>query len=65
MLKERIEAQIEKEAMKTGAMGTETVSVILVLTQDEMKEYRQLELPANYYYELEGNELHVSYCEEV
>ena len=64
MLKERIDVQIEKKAMKTGAMGTEDVSVTLTLSDQEIGEYLELELPDNYYCELDGNKLYVSYSEE-
>lgn len=65
MLKERIIKEVENEALRTGAMGTENVSVTLTLSDQEVVEYLELKLPDNYYYELGGNKLYVSYSEEV
>jgi hypothetical protein len=65
MLQTKIERLIEKEALKTGKMGTESVSITSVLSDSELKEFDSLRLNNHYYTELEGNELYVRYTEEI
>lgn len=43
MLERKIDQAIEKEAMKTGKMGTEPVTVEMTLTSGEIEEFRNLE----------------------
>lgn len=63
-LEDRIQIEISKKAFKAGTIGTEVVSVSLKLDEIEKEAYRDIQLPNNFYTELEGNTLHVSYCEE-
>ena len=64
-LKERIEKEIEKKVMKDGAMGTETVSITMTLTNDEMKEFKKIDFNNHYSFDVEGNEVTVNYVEEI
>lgn len=43
MLERKIDRAIEKEAIKTGKMGTELVTVEMALTSGEIEEFRNLE----------------------
>jgi excisionase family DNA binding protein len=63
MLKDRIEKAINKEAMKRGAMGTEQITVIFKLTEAEKKEFIN-ELADSYNYEINRNELTITWSEE-
>lgn len=67
MLKERILDAIEKKAMRTGAMGTEVVSVTLELTDEEKDEFLNMEDfdGDNYFWEFDGNKLEISYTEDI
>ena len=67
MLERKIDREIEKEAMKTGKMGTEPVTVEMALTSGEIEEFRNLEKydSKNYFWEIEGNTLRISYTEEI
>lgn len=64
-VKERIKREIERKVMKTGRMGSEDVSITLALTDEEKNEFLNgIELADNYSYELDNNELFVTYTEE-
>lgn len=67
MLERKIDQAIEKEAMKTGKMGTEPVTVEMALTSGEIEEFRNLEKydSKNYFWEVEDNTLRISYTEEI
>lgn len=67
MLERKIDQAIEKEAMKTGKMGTEPVIVEMTLTSGEIEEFRNLEKydSKNYFWEVEDNTLRISYTEEI
>ena len=67
MLERKIDQAIEKEAMKTGKMGTEPVTVEMTLTSGEIEEFRNLEKYDNehYFWEIEDNTLRISYTEEI
>lgn len=67
MLERKIDRAIEKEAMKTGKMGTEPVTVEISLTTGEIEEFRNLEKYDNehYFWEIEDNTLRISYTEEI
>lgn len=67
MLERKIDRAIEKEAMKTGKMGTEPVTVEMVLTSGEIEEFRNLEKydSEHYFWEIEDNTLRISYTEEI
>lgn len=67
MLERKIDRAIEKEAMKTGKMGTEPVTVEMELTSGEIEEFRNLEKydSEHYFWEIEDNTLRISYTEEI
>lgn len=67
MLERKIDRAIEKEAMKTGKMGIEPVTVEMALTSGEIEEFRNLEKydSKNYFWEVEDNTLRISYTEEI
>ena len=67
MLERKIDRAIEKEAMKTGNMGTEPVTIEMTLTSGEIEEFRNLEKydSKNYFWEVEDNTLRISYTEEI
>nr|DAS89876.1 MAG TPA: hypothetical protein [Caudoviricetes sp.] len=67
MLERKIDREIEKEAMKTGKMETEPVTVEMTLTSGEIEEFRNLEKydSKNYFWEVEDNTLRISYTEEI
>lgn len=67
MLERKIDRAIEKTAMKTGKMGTEPVTVEILLTTGEIEEFRNLEKYDNehYFWEIEDNTLRISYTEEI
>lgn len=64
-LMERINNEINSQAMKYGTMGTENVSVTLILSEDEKQEFWKLKLNNHYSYELEGYELSIIYTETI
>lgn len=63
-LKERIEREVERKALKTGAMGTENVSIEFTLTDEEMEAFKSIQLPSNYWFDVDGNTVNITYCEE-
>lgn len=67
MLERKIDKAIEKEAMKTGKMGTEPVTVEMALTSGEIEEFRNLGKydSEHYFWEIEDNTLRISYTEEI
>lgn len=67
MLERKIDRVIEKEAIKTGKMGTEPVIVEMTLTSGEIEEFRNFEKydSEHYFWEIEGNTLRISYTEEI
>lgn len=64
---EMIESAIEKEIERKGAMGTESVSISLSMTDEELEIFRNIDLfdTENYSWEIEDNKLHITYVEEV
>ena len=63
----KIDRALEEKMMKTGAMGTEQVTVNLCLTDSEKEDFincRKYD-SENYAWEFDGNELTISYVEEV
>lgn len=67
-LVERIDRAIEEKAMKTGAMGTENVSVELKLTDEEVVAFKEIEKynDVHYFWSIEDeNVLAITYTEEV
>ena len=67
MLERKIDRAIEKAAMKTGKMGTESVTVEISLTTGEIEGFRNLEKydSEHYFWEIEDNTLRISYTEEI
>lgn len=67
MIKDRILNAIEKEATRTGAMGTESVSVSLELTDEEKEEFLNMEDfdTEHYFWNITDNKLEITYTEEV
>lgn len=61
----KIEKEIEDERMKYGIMGTETATIIIKVTESEKEEFLNLELNEHWWYEIEDNELTVSYTEDI
>ena len=66
-LMERIDREIERKMMDTGRMGTETVTVEIHLSDEEKEMFREIEKydSEHYFWEFDGNELTISYTEEV
>ena len=62
----KIDTAIEIKIMETGRMGTESVTVVLVLTDAERQEFYDIEKynSEHYSWEFEGNELTISYVED-
>lgn len=62
----KIDNAIEKKMMRSGAMGTETVTVEIQLSDSEKDEFLNYEKydSENYSWEFEGNILIISYAEE-
>ena len=63
----KIDRAIEKKAMDTGRMGTESVSVQLKLSDAEIKLFYDTEKydGEHYFWEIEGGVLDITYTEEV
>ncbi len=66
----KIDRAIEEEIMKTGAMGTEMVSIRMKLTDEEKAEFLKTDkYDSDHYYwefdESDENELYIDYTEEV
>lgn len=63
----KIDNAIEKEMMESGAMGTESVTVNIYLTDDEKEEFMDSQKydTDHYFWEFDGNMLTVSYTEEI
>lgn len=64
-LMRRIKKEIKEKAKKYGTHGTENLSITLILTDSEIREFQNLNLDNHYVYDLEGNELRINYVEEV
>ena len=60
----KIENAIDEKAKNHGIMGTESVSIEMMLTENEKHEFLSLELSENWNWEFEGNTLYISYKEE-
>lgn len=63
----KIDNAIEKEMMESGAMGTESVTVNIYLTDDEKEEFMDSQKydADHYFWEFDGNMLTISYTEEI
>ena len=64
-LLKKIDRIIEKEYWGMGHMGTEVISFTLELTDEEKEAFHEIELEENYGYDLDGNNLTISYSEEI
>ena len=66
-LMERIDREIERKMMDTGRMGTETVTVSMNLTDEEKDLFNGIDKydSEHYFWELDENELTISYTEDV
>lgn len=66
LLINKIDRAIESKRFSTGATGTEVTEVKLVLTDDEVKTFRDIDKydTDNYSWDLEGNTLWIGYSEE-
>ena len=64
---EKIDDVIENKMMETGAMGTEPVTVRIKLTAEEREQFLSCDKydSVNYFWEFDGEELIISYTEEV
>ena len=65
---ERIESAIDREVSRTGKMGTESVDITLSMTNEELEIFKDIDLfndNEHYLWEIEGNDLHITYTEEV
>ena len=64
-LKSKIIETIEKNKLEFGFMGTGPVKITLILSEEEIKEFKKIEIDEHinelYTLELEGNKLYVSY----
>ena len=65
-LMERIDREIERKMMDTGRMGTETVTISMNLTDEEKDLFHGIDKydSEHYFWELDENELTISYTEE-
>ena len=63
----KIDKAIERKMMETGAMGTEPVTVRIKLTAEEREQFLSCDKydSVNYVWEFNGEELIISYTEEV
>ncbi len=64
-LKNKIVEAIEKNKTKYGFMGTGPVKIILTISDEEIKELKEMDITEQinefYTWELEGNKLCISY----
>lgn len=62
----KIDTAIEINIMETGRMGTEPVTVVLVLSDEEREKFYDIEKydSPHYSWEFDGNELTISYVED-
>lgn len=62
-----IDNMIEKKMLETGAMGNEPITVRINLTDTEKEEFLNSEKydSKHYWWEFNGNELIITYTEEV
>ena len=65
MLKNIIDEKLQKKALKTGAMGTESTSIDIELTDEQLQEFYTINFSDNYYWEVKGNVVTITYIEEI
>ena len=64
-LMDKITREIEAKRMKTSEMGTEGTSVRLSLTNEEISEFQNYNLDEHYFWEIDGNDLIITYTEDI
>lgn len=64
-LENKITNKVLKEYNNKGYMGTESIIVKFELNEEEKQLVYGVELPDNYYLEIEGKTLYVGYSEEI
>lgn len=64
---EKIDGEIERKIMEKGLRGTDQVKVTLCLTNEEKELFSEIDKYDNghYWWEFDGNELYISYTEDV
>ena len=64
-IKEKIDKMIEEKSLNEGIYfpSEESVTIRIELTEEEKEEFKALDLSDNYWWEIEGNALIVSYTE--
>lgn len=64
-LLERIETLVEKEAQRKGIYfpSNENVTITLELNNEEMEQFRDLDLSDNYNYEIEDSTVVITYSQ--
>lgn len=64
-LLEKIEMLVEKEAERKGIYfpSNESVTITLELNNEEMDQFRDLDLSDNYHFEIEGNTVTITYSQ--
>lgn len=65
MLKERVLRMIDEKVKNEGIMGTEQATVKLNLTDEEKEDFYNIEWNDHYWFEFAGNEVYVTYQEEI
>lgn len=64
-LKKEIERMVNDEVLRSGAMGTESVTVEIELDEKQQEDFYNIEFKENYSWEREGDKFYISYQEEV
>lgn len=64
-LENKITNKVLKEYNNKGYIGTESIVVKFELNEEEKQLVYGVELPDNYYLEIEGKTLYVGYSEEI
>ena len=63
---DKIKSAIEEKAMKYGFMGDEMVSTTLILTDEELEVFQEIDLDEDHYwFEIENNEVTISHTENI
>ncbi len=64
---QKIDSAIEKEMARTGKMGTESVSVRILCSDEEKQVFEEIEKydSENYWWEWEGQHLIITYTEVI
>ena len=62
-LQKRIKEAIKNKADKYGLMGTETVSIEMTLTDEEKREFFEIDWSENHFWEIDSNTLNITFKE--